>query len=171
LVLVGDGPKRQILQEFAKENKLNTVHFLPFLSQARLKTIYRNATFFILPSKYGETWGLVVNEAMASGLPVLVSNQAGCASTLVKKGVNGFTFSPNNINELSELLYRMDKLIDQTRNEMGQISREIISEWGLERFCQGAYEAIQYVSGKKPKRIGLLTRVILKLWKGRYRPV
>ena len=111
-----------------KKNKLNTVHFLPFLSQARLKTIYRNATFFILPSKYGETWGLVVNEAMASRLPVLVSNQAGCASTLVKKGVNGFTFSPDNINELSELLYRMDKLTDQIRNEMGQKSREIISE-------------------------------------------
>lgn len=149
---------------------MNTVHFLSFLSQARLKTIYRNATFFILPSKYGETWGLVVNEAMASRLPVLVSNQAGCASTLVKPGVNGFTFSSHDEEELANLLIKATSIEEKEREVMGSKSLEIISEWGLERFCAGVSEAISYVSGRGRKTSDILGMIMIKLWKGRYRP-
>ena len=86
------------------------VHFYPFMSQEELKPFYHNASWFILPSRFGETWGLVVNEAMASGLPVLVSEQSGCASTLVKKGINGYTFSPNDENGLSDLHFQNGKI-------------------------------------------------------------
>lgn len=108
---------------------------------------------------------------MATGLPVVVSNQVGCASTLVKEGVNGYTFSPNNVNELADLLVKMDTLGAIKRREMGEKSKEIINEWGLDRFCRGAYDAIQFVSGSTAKNPGMVTRLILKIWKGRYRPV
>ena len=154
-----------------KEKLLNTVKFLPFKSQDELKNLFQKAYYFVLPSRHGETWGLVVNEAMATGLPVVVSNQVGCASTLVKEGVNGYTFSPNNVNELADLLVKMDTLGAIERREMGEKSKEIINEWGLDRFCQGAYDAIQFVSGSTAKNPGMVTRLILKIWKGRYRPV
>jgi glycosyltransferase involved in cell wall biosynthesis len=171
IVMVGDGSGHDLLYDFVKQNRLNTITFVPFQSQNELKKLYRNAEYFILPSRHGETWGLVVNEAMASGLPVLVSNQAGCASTLVKTGENGYTFSPDNVNELAELLLKMDRLHPQDRKQMGEKSKTMIREWGLDRFCQGAYDAIQFVAGNSIKDPGLLTRLIIKLWKGRYRPV
>lgn len=171
LILVGNGPEHELLADFVEKNRLNTVTFLPFKSQDELKQIYQRADYFILPSKHGETWGLVVNEAMASGLPVVVSNQVGCASTVVKDGVNGYTFSPDNANELTDLLMKMDKLNAEERREMGVKSKEIITDWGLDRFCQGAYDAIQFVSRSAAKKPGVLTRLILKFWKGRYRPV
>jgi len=171
LILVGDGTEHELLVDFVKENGLNTVRFLPFKSQDELKFLYQKADYFILPSRHGETWGLVVNEAMVSGLPVIVSNQVGCASTLVKDGVNGYTFSPDNVNELTNLLFKMDGLNATEWMTMGEKSKEIINDWGLDRFCQGAYDAIQFVSGCAVKKPGVVTRLILKLWKGRYRPV
>jgi len=170
LIMVGDGPEHRSLADYAIINSLNTVKFLPFKSQSELKSIYSRAAYFVLAS-HGETWGLVVNEAMASGLPVLVSNQVGCASTLVQDGVNGYTFSPNNVNELADLLIRMDGLNAQERMKMGEKSEEIINDWGLERFCHGAYHAIQFVSRSAVKNPSIITRLIIKLWKGRYRPV
>lgn len=172
LILIGDGPDRVEEEIFVEAHKLESyVHFLSFISQIELRPYYQNATCLILPSIYGESWGLVVNEAMASGLPVLVSNQAGCSDTLVKEGINGYTFSPLNIGELAGLLKKIAGIYDWERILMGTKSREIISEWGLDRFCQGVYDAIQFVSRSEHKNPDLLTKLIVKLWKGRYRPV
>jgi glycosyltransferase involved in cell wall biosynthesis len=171
LVLVGDGPRRSILEKFAKENDPDRIHLLPFSTQEDLRSIYRRSLCFILPSKHGETWGLVVNEAMASGLSVLVSKEVGCASTLVKDGINGFTFSPDDMDKLSGLMLRVEELTGEERNNMGQNSLEIIKNWGLDRFCAGTYEAIQYVSSNNKRKSSILSRVLIRLWKGRYRPV
>ena len=146
------------------------MHFVSFATQEHLRTLYRNASFFILPSRFGETWGLSVNEAMASALPVLVSNQSGCASTLVSEDRNGFTFSPDNLEELCFLLLRMHEMPASERKKMGKESLSIISNWGLERFCNGVHGAISWVSGNKKRRADLFTSSILKYWKGRYRP-
>ena len=151
LILIGNGPKRKILEEFSKKNDISLIRFMPFLSQEELRVVYHKALFFILPSKFGETWGNVVNEAMASGLPVLVSDQVGCASTLVKPGINGFTFSSNDEEELANLLLKVTSIEEKERVGMGLKSQEIISEWGLERFCEGVGEAISYVSGRDKK--------------------
>ena len=131
LILVGDGPRRKILENFVKESGLEKVHFMPFTSQEKLRILYRNASFLVLPSRFGETWGLSVNEAMASGLPVLVSNEAGCSSTLVSESKNGFTFSPENLQELQGLLSIMHKKSVSEMEKMGNESLEIIGNWGL----------------------------------------
>lgn len=171
LVLVGEGEQRGELERFVADNNLDRVIFLPYQSQDLLKHIYQKASFFVLPSLHGETWGLVVNEAMASGLPVLVSNQVGCASTLVADGQNGYTFDPNNHDQLSKMVAHLSDLSDQERVSMGEKSREIISKWGLERFCHGVNDAIQFVSKSKKRKVNPLTKLILRQWYGRYRPV
>jgi 1,2-diacylglycerol 3-alpha-glucosyltransferase len=172
LVLVGDGPEFGYLKSYVIEKGIgNMIDFYPFLSQERLKGLYQNASWFILPSRYGETWGLVVNEAMASGLPILVSDMAGCASTLVRIGENGYTFSPDDAEELSNLLINVSLMPEGERIRMGCRSEEIISEWDLDRFCKGAYEAIKYVSVTPKKQPDTLSRVITKFWNGRYRPL
>jgi glycosyltransferase involved in cell wall biosynthesis len=128
---------------------------------------YGLATALALPSVRGETWGLVVNEAMASGLPVLVSRQCGCAATLVEAGGNGWVFDAEQTGEIASALQRLEGC-DWLR--MGTRSREIIAGWGLERFYEGVREAAECVLKFPPKPAGLLDRLLLRSWNGRYRP-
>jgi len=170
LVLVGEGPERAALEDFVKESQLQKVLFLPFLAQKELRKIYRNASCFILPSLFGETWGLTVNEAMASGLPVIVSDKAGCASTLVRNNINGFVFSPDDTEELTVILINLHNMSENIVKQMGKKSQEIISNWGLEKFCSGVIDALEFVSSHDQKRPGGITRLLVRIWKGRYRP-
>jgi len=171
LVLVGEGEQRIELERFVVANKLDRVVFLPFQSQEALRYIYHKASLFILPSLHGETWGLVVNEAMASGLPVLVSNQVGCASTLVTSGLNGYTFDPIDTEDLVRKLSRLLGLSDQERMDMGNKSKEMIAQWGLEQFCGGANAALNTVFATKNRGTNLISKLLQILWLGRYRPV
>lgn len=118
LIIVGDGPKRESLVEYIRLNKLErSVILLPFLQQKDLIPFYQNASALVLTS-IQETWGLVINEAMASGLPIIVSDKCGAASTLVEKGRNGYTFSPLSESDLADCLLNFYKLSDERRNEM-----------------------------------------------------
>jgi glycosyltransferase involved in cell wall biosynthesis len=172
LVLVGEGPEKQKLRRIATNLPRNPI-FLPFLDQEELCKIYGLAACLVLPSRYGETWGLVVNEAMACCLPVIVSSECGCASTLVYDGYNGWLCNPQDTEGLTVLLGRVMALSEKERRMMGGRSLDIVSNWGLECFCKGVWEAIAYCkqlpsqSYAKP----VLDRLILKLWKGRYRPL
>jgi glycosyltransferase involved in cell wall biosynthesis len=164
LVLVGDGPERPSLEKQAT----GKVHFFPFTDRTTLCYFYSRASALILPSYHGETWGLVVNEAMASSLPVFVSSHCGCASTLVEENVNGYTFDPRNSEQLVLQLVDFSNKTDADRELMGQYSFRIISNWSLNHFCNGAWDAILYVV-PRTKRIGnRLSRFIVRNWKGRY---
>ena len=100
---------------------------------------YALADAFVLPSSH-EEWGLVVNEAMASGLPVIVSRTAGCAENLVLDGVNGWTFDPTSAGELAACLARLDESA-ALRVRMGAQSAAIITSWGCDGFAAGALTA------------------------------
>lgn len=127
LVVVGDGPLREDLERLAGPG----VTFAGFQQVEALGAYYGHAGAFVLPS-VKDTWGLVVNEAMASGLPVLVSTGAGCAHDLVRDGANGFTFAPADAARLAELLARVAAMPDTERARMGEASWEIIAGYGLE---------------------------------------
>ncbi len=100
---------------------------------------YGRAGAFIHPALV-EQWGLVVNEAMAAGLPVLVSERAGCAPDLVRQGVNGFTFDPLNTAELARLLGVISRSAHD-RAGWGAASRVIVAEWSPGRFASGLWAA------------------------------
>lgn len=171
LVLVGDGPMKVDLEKLCKSPGYSNVILRPFVSQEDLCKYYALTSALILPSHYGETWGLVVNEAMACGLPVLVSNQCGCAETLVEPGKNGYLFSPDDKSELVEVLEHFFGYDFQLRLAMGERSKEIISKWSLDRFSQGAWQAIQYSLQCQLGAPSFFDALIINYWKGRYRPV
>jgi glycosyltransferase involved in cell wall biosynthesis len=135
LVILGDGVQRPSLEQLCKElNVVDTVLMPGFKSYSELPVYYAWAGAFILPSSI-EQWGLVVNEAMAAGLPVLVSDRCGCATDLVRNGENGFTFSPNDTLQLTELMTQIAHNCDRQR--MSERSREIIADWSPQRFADG----------------------------------
>lgn len=171
LVLVGEGPEADALKNAALRYNIK-VTFLPFQSQENLCEFYGVADCFVLPSLFGETWGLVVNEAMACRLPVLVSNQCGCAKTLLREGYNGWQFDPHNPEQLSIIIKYFVHLSEDERMRMGENSFAMIADWGLNRFCEGVWQAVQFCMNEPVHGYAspVIDRTILNLWKGRYRP-
>lgn len=142
LVLLGDGPLRSVLEAKLDALGLRDHVMMPGFKQvADLPFFYAWAGAFIHPSTV-EPWGLVVNEAMASGLPVLVSNRCGCAPELVNEGVNGFTFDPLHVEEMAQKMRQL-AAADFLREAFGKKSRKIVAGWGPERFARGLSQAIE----------------------------
>jgi glycosyltransferase involved in cell wall biosynthesis len=104
LLYVGDGELRLNLEKYTKEHNLKNVHFVGFKNQTEISKYYVMSDIFVLPSDVGETWGLVVNEAMNFRLPVIVSDLVGCGTDLVKHGENGYIFKTGDIEELARYL-------------------------------------------------------------------
>lgn len=106
LVMLGDGPLRPAVEaEAALSPEL--IRVLPFQNQSCMPVTYRLGDIFVLPSAHGETWGLAVNEALACGRPVLVSDKVGCAVDLVKPGRNGEVFRADDWADFGHALKRL----------------------------------------------------------------
>ena len=143
LVVCGSGSEEKLLKEYVKLHHLtDKVHFPGFISYQDIPYWYSFAEAFIHPALQ-EQWGLVVNEAMASGLPVLVSNRCGCFPELVLEGVNGFGFDPENIDQLCDLMLRVSS--DQVdRIAMGKAAQKhIVENFSSEHFAQGFQRALE----------------------------
>lgn len=160
LLLLGDGPERPALEALVTDKKVAGVIFCGFRQIEELPTYYARASAFIHPA-LTEQWGLVVNEAMAAGLPVLVSKHAGCAMDLVADGENGFQFDPLNTNELADLLVVISD--PQTDLQaMGTASQHIIANWSPERFGRQIWAAAD-AALQRSKRQLLPGRPLLSL--------
>ncbi len=128
LLYVGDGEERQMLEERARRSGCNTVRFVGFVNQRDLPLYYSLGDVFVLPSDR-EPWGLVVNEAMAAGMPVVVSDEVGCAPDIVRHGVNGYIFDAGSRQSLREVLGLLGTREDL--EAMGQESQKIIGRWSF----------------------------------------
>ncbi len=133
LLMIGNGELENELKERAKDNQ--RIHFFPFQNQSMMPSVYRMADVFCLPSQGpGETWGLAVNEAMASGRAVLVSDKVGCAEDLVRNGENGYTFRSG---DLQDLINKIELLSNKKELAlMGDRSREMITSWSFGQIVQ-----------------------------------
>jgi glycosyltransferase involved in cell wall biosynthesis len=105
LNLIGYGPEEKYLKTIAKEN----INFLGSISNEKLYIEYQKNDVFILPS-LSEPWGLVVEEALNNGLPVIVSNKVGCIDEVVKDGVNGIIFEIESINGLIDAINKISNI-------------------------------------------------------------
>ncbi len=139
LIIVGDGPQMAALQNSTTAQ--TNVHFLGFKNQNALPAIYQAADVFVLPS-YNETWGLSANEAMAAGCAILMSDQCGAAQDLVSAAVNGFTFSPNNLQQLSQYMQQMAEQPASTKR-MGIESRKIIANFTYTHTVKAIHKLMQ----------------------------
>jgi len=132
LVFVGNGKEEKELKEHAQSSsKKDFIHFIGFQNQSMMPIWYNIADIFCLPSKGpGETWGLAVNEAMACGKAIIVSNRVGCADDLIKVRVNGWVFESIKQLQLKKII---EKIPEKSRlKKMGLASKKIIKNWKLD---------------------------------------
>ena len=145
LVICGSGPEEEELRRYINNTSSQfgeSTFFYGLVKQPDIIDFYAGASCFVLPS-ISESWGLVINEAMACGLPVLASRRVGCAADLVKDGVTGWLFDPYDIDALAGLMVDVHRLDNSARIEVGMRGQRLICEWGLEKFSQGALESAQ----------------------------
>ncbi len=140
LILLGDGDEREELEQLIQDLNLDGVTLAGIQQIDMLPSYYALAGAFIHPALQDQ-WGLVVNEAMASGLPVLVSSGSGCASELVENGVNGFIFNPTDLDQLSDLMYKISSN-SYDLDLMGKASLDKIRQWGPDKFAIGIHQAV-----------------------------
>jgi glycosyltransferase involved in cell wall biosynthesis len=161
LVMLGDGELRQALEMKASQSGVaERVHFIGFKQYEDLPVYYALAGAFLHVSTV-EQWGLVVNEAMACGLPVIVSKTCGCAADLVREGENGWTVDPFDVSAMAERMSAMAS--DSTdRVRMGQRSEAIIKAFRPEAFANGLARAID-AAAKRSLNFTLTDRLFLKL--------
>lgn len=145
LVLCGDGPGAEDVRSAVEQSGLaHAIHLPGFLQAGDLSRWYAFASAFVHPSLL-EPWGLVVNEAAACGLPLLVSDRAGCAETLVPDppGTTGWRFDPHDLDALTAALAQIAGVPEAERLAMGRKASEVVSAWGPARFADGVMEALE----------------------------
>jgi glycosyltransferase involved in cell wall biosynthesis len=140
LLMVGDGPLRGDVERRVREAGIENVILPGFLNQDELPSAYTAADVFTLPSAFDETWGLVVNEAMNFGLPIVVSDRVGCNKDLLRPGWNGYCISHVDEVELAERLKDLVESPDK-RAEFGRNSAELIKKYTVSRCASGIVQA------------------------------
>ena len=159
LVLLGDGPLKADLCRLIDDLRIRNRVLLPgFKQYEELPVYYALARAFVHASAT-EPWGLVVNEASASGLPVIVSNRCGCVPELVQD--NGFTFDPMNQRELASRLFEMASLSDDERDRLGHASRRIATNLRPNRFGEGLKRAATMAIDLPRRKFRAFDRAIL----------
>ena len=126
LVLVGQGPQGPALHDLAARLGLSDLVWAGAQPLDRLAVFYALARALVLPS-LSEPWGLVVNEAMACGLPVLVSSHCGCAPDLVRVGTTGYVFNPLDVNDVMRQMLAFSRTDASAREQMGTAANDTIS--------------------------------------------
>jgi glycosyltransferase involved in cell wall biosynthesis len=149
-VLVGSGPLSPVLMGLTKKLGLeHAVVFTGWAAYSDLPAYYSRSRAVVLPS-VSEPWGLVVNEAMAAGKAVLVSSQCGCVPELVRRGVNGYTFDPLNVRELSSLLLRVSSA-DCDLAALGRNGAKMIQAFTLETRALAIRDCVETMIEARPR--------------------
>jgi len=168
LVVLGDGELRPLLEKQVNSLGLSDRVLMPgFKQYPELPTWYALAEAFVLASTT-EQRGLVVNEAMASGLPVLVSNRCGCAVDLVRSGANGHTFDPHDVACLAGLMAQIAEDPVQLRT-MGKASAALIDAWSPAVFADNLFGLTKELTALPVRRPTLMDRAVLNLMLARHR--
>lgn len=145
LLFLGDGELREQLEAYAREHALEAVRFAGFVNQTELPKYYGAGDVLVLPSTY-EPRGAVINEAMACGLPVIVTDRCGSIGDIVLDGDNAFVYPAGDAGALASF---MDRVVedDALRARMAQRSREIIGTWTFARGVDGVKDALRRLEG------------------------
>lgn len=143
LLIAGDGEDRARLERRVRDSGCSDVRFLGFRNQSELPMFFDLCDIFVLPSD-AEPWGLIVNEVMNAGKPVIVTDRVGCYPDLVRNGVNGFVYPCMDVDALTECLRCLLNNPD-LRQSMGQESLRIIQQYSFEQDVAGLRRALQHL--------------------------
>ena len=161
LKIIGSGNMYLKLKKYA-ENITNheKIEIINWLQVSELVDYYKNASAFILPS-YFDNWGLVVNEAISSGLPCIVSQNCGCAVDLIKNNETGFVFNPNKDYELKNCMKKVENLTKEEKLKMVTLARTNLKNFDLDTFSNNLKKAIVF-SINNPKK-SIISSLLLRL--------
>ena len=160
-LIVGDGPLR-VRIEAHRARHGTPCTMTGFLNQRQIAHAYAAADALVLPSTGEETWGLVVNEAMASGIPAVVSDRVGCVPDLIVEGETGFTYPCGDAAALADRIARM-ALDARLRTAMGASAARRIAAFSPEAAAAGvvrAMERLQPALGRREETEGRYVDVV-----------
>ncbi|MEK9154593.1 MAG: glycosyltransferase family 4 protein [Patescibacteria group bacterium] len=130
LIFVGDGHLREELENYTKSNNIKDVYFLGFKNQTEIMKYYSIGDTIVLPSGSGETWGLVLNEAMCFGLPLVISDAVGAGPDLVQNDKNGFIYP---VGDIENLYFCLNFIDDKKKIDFfGKNSLKIIKKYSFD---------------------------------------
>ena len=139
LVIAGDGELRNGLQQLVERLGIRSV-FTGFINQSGMAEIYASVDCLVLPSDYEETWGLVVNEAMNCGIPVVVSDRVGCGPDLVQQGKTGYRYKFGHPEQLADMLTKLSENPEE-RHRLGDGALHHIQQYSMEAATRGLLQA------------------------------
>jgi glycosyltransferase involved in cell wall biosynthesis len=151
LLIVGDGP---LLAEFrcpVESESIPRVHIAGFRNQAELPVFYAAADVMVLPSD-DEPWGLVVNEAMAVGVPVIATDRVGAAADLIRDGETGFTYRVGDVDALVRHLAAIASDA-KLRSRMSENCVRVMKEWSYDQCIIGICEALSATLNRSAERV------------------
>ncbi len=166
LNIIGNGPQNELLNQLASQLGLKRIKFTGTVDNTDIPACYHKADAFILPS-LSETWGLVVNEAMASGLPVLLSNKINASEALLTEGGNGFSFNPLDFNQIADVILKYISLSPESKHSMSDKSFEIIGTMDYQNMGNKLVLGLTEINSKPFKKPGLLAGFLINLWTGK----
>lgn len=151
LVVAGDGELKSDLESQGRAVLGPRLHTMGFLNQSEIGRAYTMGDVLILPSRRGEgeTWGLVVNEAMQFGLPAIVSDGVGSRSDLVEEGEAGFSFQSGDATELSYAIKKYAALLPARRLSMSEDARRRVKEFTIDEAARGLSESILKLNSQR----------------------
>ena len=148
-LFIGDGEERAAIDARSAALGIeNAVTIAGFVNQRALPDWYASVDTLVLPSDSRETWGLVVNEAMAAGLPVIVSDAAGCSVDLVRERDNGFTYPCGDVDTLADRMASIASLGAAGRRAYGNRSRDIVMDFGIDAAVRATEAAVAAVRAR-----------------------
>ncbi len=161
LVMLGDGRLREALERQVEGEGIEGVSFVGMKTIDEVAAYYAYAGAFVHTALVDQ-WGLVVNEAMATGLPVIVSSGSGCSMDLVDPPKNGYVFESTDEDALVEAMLRISAA-ETNRAAMREESLRIIAKWAPDRFASGLFKAVESGFQSNPRHLGLLARTVFWL--------
>jgi 1,2-diacylglycerol 3-alpha-glucosyltransferase len=163
LVIIGDGPEREsIAADIHAVGLTDSVHLLGYCNPEALRGWYRGACAFVIASNEKEQWGLVVNEAVAAGVPVLASCRIGCVPDLIEHGKTGYTFDPYDVTSLRTALAWFMKSGQEARAYAGAASERLCRRYACADFAQAILASARAAVDHQRKRRRSLINAILR---------
>jgi glycosyltransferase involved in cell wall biosynthesis len=167
LSIIGSGPLHDHLQKLKGDLELKRVDFNGIVSNKDIPMYLFKSDAFVLAS-FAESWGLVVNEAMAAGLPVLLSKTIHATVPLLKEGENGYTFDPYKMDEMAQKILQFINLDIPAKKAMSAKSLAIINTMNYENMGNELLTVLNKMDLQKPKKATFPGAFFMRLWKGGY---
>lgn len=167
LQIIGSGPEEEKLKDLCTNLGLQRVQFAGIIPNKNIPGYLFKADAFVLAS-FAESWGLVVNEAMAAGLPVILSKKINAHAALLEEGENGYVFDPNNVDEIAQKLLKFINLQPSKKQTMSQRSLQIIGTMDYGNMGRELLRVLNKMATQQPKKPTLPGGIFMSIWKGGY---